>query len=152
MTLDLTAEPAIGVYSRVAKLTPGAWQDSAELRSSFGTSLAISDDGSTIAVGDSGDTGRGTGPRAAPLLPDGSFSGAVYIYRLKDTWRLANMVKPNYLPVVPGNYSRFGDEVALNGNGQTLIVGQKYESSPTQGIGGDWAIEGASRSGAVWLY
>jgi len=74
------------------------------------------------------------------------------IYRLKGTWRLANMVKPNYLPVVLGNYSRFGDEVALNGNGQTLIVGQKYESSPTQGIGGEWAIEGASRSGAVWLY
>jgi hypothetical protein len=141
-----------GAYSRVAKLTPGAWQDNAELRSSFGSSVAISDDGSTIAVGDTGDTGRGTGPRAAPLYPGGPYRGAVYIYRLKNTWRLANMVKPNYLPVIPGTYDRFGDDVALSGNGQTLIVGHRYENSTAQGIAGDWASEAATQSGAVWLY
>ena len=140
-----------GAYSRVAKLTPGAWQ-SRDLGTSFGRSVAISDDGSTIAVGDTADTGRGTGPRAAPLLPGGPYAGAVYVYRLKGTWRLANMVKPNYLPTLPGNFSNFGDKVSLNGNGQTLIVGQKSESGPAQGIGANWAIEGELRSGAVWMY
>jgi hypothetical protein len=140
-----------GAYSRVAKLTPGAWQ-SRDLGTSFGRSVAISDDGSTIAVGDTFDTGRGTGPRAAPLLPGGPYVGAVYVYRLKNTWRLANMVKPNYLPVTLGDYKVFGDNVALNGNGQTLIVGEKSESSPAQGIGGNWANEGELRSGAVWMY
>ena len=91
-------------------------------------------------------------PRAAPLLPGGPYAGAVYVYRLKTTWRLANMVKPNYLPVIPGNFSRFGEAVALSGNGQTLFVGQRYESGPAQGIGGDWAKEDASQSEAVWLY
>jgi hypothetical protein len=140
-----------GAYLRVAKLTPGAWQ-SRDLGTAFGFSVAISDDGSTIAVGDTFDTGRGTGPRAAPLLPGGPYAGAVYVYRLKNTWRLANMVKPNYLPVVPGNYIYFGDKVSLSGNGQTLIVGEKSENSAAQGIGGDWTSEAAPQSGAVWMY
>jgi hypothetical protein len=140
-----------GAYSRVARLAPGAWQ-SAELHSAFGLNVAISDDGGTIAVGHYQDMGYGTGPRAAPLNPGTSLSGAVYVYRLKTTWRLANMVKPNYLPAVPGNYSQFGDGVALNGDGQTLIVGQRYENSSAQGIGGEWASEAAPQSGAVWIY
>jgi len=37
-----------------------------------------------------------TGPRAAPLKPATDRSGAVYLYRLRNTLRLANMVKPNY--------------------------------------------------------
>jgi len=137
-----------GAYSRVAILKPGAWRVP-ESRSSFGVSVAISDDGGTIAVGDDRDNGAGSGPRAAPLNPGQPFSGAVYIYRLKDTWRLANMVKPNYLT---GDYNSFGYQVALNGNGQTLLVGHSHEGSSAQGIGGNWASTGAPQSGAVWLY
>ena len=136
-----------GAYTRVAILTPGAW-NLPDARQSFGFYLAISDDGGTIAVGNSSDTSSGTGPRAAPLNP-GPYSGAVYIYRLKNSWRLANIVKPNY---IPDGYHRFPSAVALSGNGQTLIVGQRYESSSAQGIGGDWANVGAPESGAVWLY
>jgi hypothetical protein len=136
-----------GAYSRVAILAPGAWNP-LDARSSFGISVAISDDGGTIAVGHLSDTGYGTGPRAAPLNPGGGYDGAVYVYRLKDTWRLANIVKPNYLP----NILEFGRRVALNGNGQTLLVGQPSENSAAQGIDGDWANTAAPQSGAVWLY
>jgi hypothetical protein len=136
-----------GAYSRVAILTPGAWRHP-DGRSSFGFSVAISDDGGTIAVGDSLDNGYGTGPRAAPLNPGGGLFGGVYVYRLKDTWRLANIVKPNYLPDI----LRFGEQVSLNGNGQTLIVGHRYEGSSAQGIGGDWASTAGPQSGAVWMY
>jgi hypothetical protein len=136
-----------GAYSRVAILAPGAWT-LADARSSFGLSVAISDDGGTIAVGNYADNGFGTGPRAAPLNPGDAYSGAVYVYRLRNTWRLANIVKPNYLP----NSTLFGYQVALNGNGQTLLVGHAFEGSPAQGIGGNWASTGAPQSGAVWLY
>jgi hypothetical protein len=136
-----------GAYSRVARLTPGAWRIT--LGPSFGYSVAISDDGSTLAVGDTRDDGYGTGPRAAPLNPGTSVSGAVYVYRLKTTWRLANMVKPNY---VASSHTSFGYQVALNGNGQTLIVGHEFEGSPAQGIGGNWASTDAPYSGAVWMY
>ena len=46
----------------------------------------------------------------------------------------------------------FGRQVALNGNGQTLLVGHRYENSAAQGIDGNWATTGAPGSGAVWLY
>jgi hypothetical protein len=62
--------------------------------------------------------------------------------------RLANIVKPNYLP----NILEFGRRVALNGNGQTLLVGQPSENSAAQGIDGNWANTAAPQSGAVWLY
>jgi hypothetical protein len=137
-----------GAYSRVAIFTPGSWNPN-EARSSFGYSVAISDDGGTIAVGHISDSGRGTGPRAAPLNPGGDYSGAVYVYRLRNTWRLANIVKPNY---IPENRQLFGYQVALSGNGQTLLVGHEDESSSAQGIDGDWANVDAPRSGAVWMY
>jgi trimeric autotransporter adhesin len=136
-----------GAYSRVAILQPGAWNP-VDYRSSFGLSVAISDDGGTIAVGHPSDTGYGKGPRAAPLNPGGPVVGAVYVYRLKNNWLLANMVKPNYLPET----REFGRQVALNGNGQTLLVGHGYENSAAQGIDGNWANTGAPYSGAVWLY
>ncbi len=138
-----------GAYSRVAVLAPGAWRAS-EQRSFYGGSIAVSDDGSTIAVGDFRDNGFGTGPRAAPLNPTAVRTGAVYVYRLRGTWRLANMVKPNY----SGGAASFGRQAALSGNGQTLLVGDDNESSAAEGIGGDWTgtSPGIPRSGAVWMY
>ena len=68
--------------------------------------------------------------RLAPLTTGTAITGAVYVYRLKNTWRLANMVKPNYLP----NSLLFGYQVALSGNGQTLIVGHQFEGSPAQAL------------------
>jgi hypothetical protein len=139
---------AAGVYSKVAELSPGAWR--ADQKQFYGLSIAVSGDGSTIAVGDSWDNGAGTGPRAAPLNPDpsGARTGAIYIYRLADSWRLANMVKPNNNPSGPNT---FGHEVALNCNGHTLIVGHSNDGSHATGIGGDWSnTEGGG--GAVWMY
>ena len=59
--------------------------------------------------------------------------------------------RPNVAVALP---STFGHEVALNGNGQTLIVGHSAESSDADGVGGDWNNyngNGAD-SGAVFLY
>ena len=140
-----------GVYSKVTSLTPGSWRVDGQ-KNFYGLSVAVSGDGGTIAVGDSWDNGFGTGPRAAPLNPDPTRrSGAIYVYRLKTHWVLANMVKPNVAVASP---STFGHEVALNGNGQTLIVGHSAEGSDADGIGGDWNNyngNGAD-SGAVFLY
>jgi hypothetical protein len=138
-----------GAWSKVATLTPGAWR--ADLQESFyGFSIAVSGDGGTIAVGDSWDNGFGTGPRAAPLNPDTKRSGAVYVYRRgRTSWVLMNMVKPNYAVF---QEDIFGREVALNHNGQTLIVGHAGEDSSAVGIGGNWADSGRGSSGAVFMY
>jgi hypothetical protein len=135
-----------GTYSKVAALLPGPWNTDYS-RMLYGNRIALSDDGGTLAVADPSDNGAGKGPRAAPLNPTTTHNGAIYVYRLRNTWLLANMVKPN-----TGVEGSLGQEVALSANGQTLIVGSGAESSTAQGIGGDWTEGYTHASGAVWMY
>jgi trimeric autotransporter adhesin len=137
-----------GVFSKVAELSPGAWR-STDQRRFFGWGVSVSGDGATIAVGDPWDNGLGFGPRAAPLNPGEARTGAIYVYRLKGSWRLANVVKPNTAGLDARN---FGHQVSLNGNGHTLLVGEGAESSDADGIGGNWNNTSAPNSGAVWMY
>jgi trimeric autotransporter adhesin len=135
-----------GVYSRAAVLSPGAWRNP-EQRSFYGNDVAVSGNGGTVVVGDVLDNGLGLGPRAVPLNPGTAQTGAVYVYRLSGTWRLANIIKRNY-----ERSGGFGDELALNGNGQTLLIGEAGEFSSATGIGGNWSNANANASGAVWMY
>jgi hypothetical protein len=137
-------------YSQVARLTPGAWRTS-DRRDEYGRHLAFGGDGHTLAVGDTYDNGTGTGPRAAPLVSGTAQTGAVYVYRLSDTWKLANMVKPNYPPSTSGTYG-FGWSPHLSQTGKTLLVAVGFEDSSAQGIDGDWANAGRPASGAAFLY
>jgi hypothetical protein len=142
---------ASGVYSEVTTLTPGPWRNTSN-DSFFGQTLSLSGDGQTLAVGDAADNGNGWGPRAAPLISGTAQTGAVYVYRLKDTWKLANMVKPNYNPNPPGQTLTFPEHVVLNGDGKSLIVAAPRESSSASGIDGDWANYGRPGSGAIFMY
>ena len=74
-------------------------------------------------------------------------TGAVYVYRLTGTWKLANMVKPDH-PSATG----LGQVVALSHTGKTLIVPVPGESSSAQGIDGDWANSDLPAAGAVFMY
>jgi hypothetical protein len=103
-----------------------------------------------MVIGHPGDYGRGLGPRAAPLLPGTTPSGGAYVYRLTDSWKLVNMVKPNYVP--SGGSREFGKVSALSGTGKTLVVGAPGENSWAVGIGGDWANSGRPGSGALFMY
>lgn len=136
-------------YTQVAELKPGAWRDGNQ-KWRYGLAISVSGDGSTLVVGDVTDNGFGTGPRAAPLNPTTTPTGAAYVYRLKDSaWVLANMVKPN--KPVAGELA-FGRDVSLDGTGKTLILGQESENSNAHGIGGDWTNTDSPFSGAVWMY
>jgi hypothetical protein len=140
-----------GAYEKVADLVPGAWRTKA-WSSVYGDAISISGDGQTIALGDPLDNGTGWGPRAAPLVSGTEQTGAVYLYRFTGgTWKLANMVKPNYSPN-PGEMHIFGASTALSGTGKTLIVAAPLESSSASGIGGSWANTNRASSGAVFMY
>jgi len=138
-----------GVYSQVDVLTPGSWADGT-YRYAYGAAIAVSGDGGTIGVGQTTDAGYGLGPRAAPLNPGGQVVGAVYVYRLSGSWKLANMVKPNFRYGV--GYENFGGLVALSGSGKTLLIGNDLERSTSVGIGSDWHNNDATAAGAVWMY
>lgn len=138
-----------GVYSQVASLTPGPWADGTA-RFAYGAAIAVSGDGATIAVGQTTESGYGLGPRAAPLNPGGQSVGGVYVYRLTNAWKLANMVKPNYRYSV--GYESFAGVVELNHDGKTLVIGNDLERSSSVGIGSDWKKNDLLDAGAVWMY
>ena len=130
----------------------------------FGSALALSADGSTLAVGahreDSSATGAfapgDTGYQAA-LESDGAVgSGALYVHRRSTggRWALEAFVK------APGDGDRFGTALALSADGSTLAAGAPYEDSSATGAfaptdaGYQAALEsdGAEDSGAVYVH
>lgn len=96
----------------------------------FGSSLALSADGSTLAVG-------------------AEREGAVYVFTGRGrSWTQQAYVKASNT----GESDRFGSSVALSADGNTLAVGAVREDSAATGIGGNQRDNSASESGAVYLY
>jgi hypothetical protein len=52
----------------------------------------------------------------------------------------------------PGEEDKFGDIIALSGDGNTLAVGAPLESSAAKGINGKGANDAGQSSGAVYVY
>ena len=132
----------------------------------FGHALALSADGSTLAVGapreDSASTGTfvpgGEGYQAALDSDGANGSGAVTVYRRSDAdvWKIEAFVKA---PKTGGG-DQFGAALALSGDGATLAVGATGEDSASTGTfalnddGYQDALDsdGVSNSGAVTVY
>ena len=77
------------------------------------------------------------------------WSGAAYLFaRNGGVWSQQAYIKaPN-----TEAEDRFGQSVALAGDGSVLAVGAYQESSNATGIGGNQADNSATGSGAVYLY
>lgn len=103
--------------------------------SAFGGSVALSADGNTLAVGATQDGVPKPG-------------GAVYVFTRFGAWNQQAYLKASN----PQGFDRFGGSVALSADGNTLAVGDAYESSATKGIGGDQNDNSASASGAVYVF
>jgi hypothetical protein len=138
-------------YAPVTTLSPGAWRND-RARWLFGREIALSGDGHTLAIADVYDNGTGWGPRAAPLISGTETNGAVYVYRLTDQWRLANMVKPNSNVNPYTDVGAFTDKLVLSQSGKTLVIGVEFESSNASGIDGNWANKDRFKSGALFMY
>jgi hypothetical protein len=103
----------------------------------FGSVLALSASGDTLAVGAPYDGGRGND------------SGAVYVFtRTEGTWaRQAYFAASNTQAE-----DFFGDSVALSASGDTLAVGAVGEDGGAAGVGGDEHDNSATGSGAVYVF
>ena len=114
----------------------------------FGRSVAVSNDGSRVAVGASGEDGSATGVGGAVdnLIAD---SGAVFLFaRNGSAWSPEAYVKASN----PGDSDFFGAGLALSGDGATLAVGAYGEDSQAVGVNGDQADNSMASSGAVYLF
>lgn len=115
----------------------------------FGASVALSAEGDTLAVGVPGE-GNPLAPGAA--LPVG---GTVHVFsRTGDSWSLQQAVSA----LNPDQGDRFGAQVSLSGDGNSLAVGAPNESGDARTINGpdNNALRGSgaayvfARAGGVW--
>ncbi|MEJ2404988.1 MAG: hypothetical protein P8171_11975, partial [Candidatus Thiodiazotropha sp.] len=157
-TTGIDSTPDEGAYDAgaayVFSRTAGSWSQQAYIKASntgvgdnFGWSVALSDDGDTLAVGayleDSSTTGIDTTPDEGA-----TDAGAAYVFsRMAGSWSQQAYMKASNT----GAGDNFGGSVALSGDGNTLAVGAGMEDSGTTGVNST-PDEGASDAGAVYVY
>jgi hypothetical protein len=115
----------------------------------FGSSVAISGDGTTLAIGAPEEDSIATGINGDPVVDDTDTaigSGAVYLFtRDGDSW-----VQQAYFKASNAQAGdAFGFAVSLSDDGQTLAVGATDEDS---GINGEQADNSLQRAGAVYVF
>ncbi len=143
---------AVYVFTR----TGATWSQQAYVKASntgggdvFGISVALSANGSTLAVGALGEDSAATGISGDQTSNAPPGSGAVYVFtRTGTTWRQQAYVKASNT----GAIDIFGSSVALSADGSTLAVGACREDSAATGINGDQTSNAAGDSGAVYVY
>jgi len=143
---------AVYVFARAGT----AWSQQAYLKASstdafddLGTSIALSADGSTLAVGAFAEDSAATGIDGDPADDSASFSGAVYVFaRAGTAWSRQAYVKASNTGANDG----FGYSVALSADGSTLAVGAPDEDGATTGIDGDQADDSADSAGAAYVF
>jgi hypothetical protein len=153
---DDSVEQAGAVYVFVRD-GQNAWSQQAYIKASntgvgdhFGGSVALSGDGSTLAVGARHENSSATGIGGNQADDSAPGAGAVYVFvrEGKYTWSQQAYVKASNT----GQQDRFGSHVALSGDGSILAVGARYEDSNATGIGGNETDDSAPGAGAVYVF
>ena len=121
---------------------------------SFGSSVAISTDGSTLAISAPGEDSGATGVDGDQNNSGSPDSGAVYVFlRAGNSWaQQAYLKSPDSVVNLSSPGDALGAALALSGNGDTLAVSSIYESSNARGIGGDPSNNDAHDSGAAYVF
>lgn len=148
--LDNSASTSGAVY--IFRRTDVGWAQEAYIKASntgandyFGLGLGL--DGDTLAVGAVGEASAATGIGGEQADNSAQDSGAVYVFRRTGTaWTQEAYIKASNTGA--GDY--FGWSLSLSGD--ALAVSAYSEDSGATGIGGDQADDGATDSGAVYLF
>ena len=116
----------------------------------FGTTVFLSTDGNTLAVGTASEDSNATGIDGDQNNnSDTNSSGVVYIFtRSADSWSQQTYIKASNTDA--DDY--FGSSISLSADGSSLAVGAYGEDSNATGINGDQISNSSTRSGAVYLY
>ncbi len=140
---------AVYVFTRGAA---GTWSQQAYLKASntgpgdgFGWALAMSSDGDTLAVGALFEASASTNQADNSAFR----SGAVYVFtRSGSTWSQPAYLKASNI----GRNDKFGQDLAMSGNGEVVAVGAPGEDSAATGVGGDETSNALRDSGAVYVF
>ena len=126
--------------------------ENAENGDSLGYSLAISEDGNTIAAGAADEDCMVPGVNPAGCdkdQPQDNSSGAAYVFvRNGGTWTQQAFMKASN----PSKNGWFGVRLGISGDGNTVAVSSPQEDSASKGINGSQTDLTASESGAVYFF
>jgi hypothetical protein len=115
----------------------------------FGYSVALSADGSTMAIGAREEQSAAMGIEGNQADNSANASGAVYVFQKDgDNWQQQAYVKASNTDAVDW----FGEALALSDDGNTLAVGARLEDSNATGIDGDQSDNSANASGAAYVF
>ena len=137
----------------------GAWTHQAriqaengEVQDSLGYSLALSEDGNTLASGAADEDCLKPGinpPGCENDQQTNTSAGAAYVFvRNGTTWTQQVFLKASN----PGKEDWFGVRIAISGDGNTVAVGAQNEDSAAKGINGNQDDDSAPEAGAVYLF
>jgi trimeric autotransporter adhesin len=126
--------------------------ENGEIQDSLGYSLALSEDGNTIASGAADEDCLKPGVNPAGCENDqasNTSSGAAYVFvRNGSTWTQQAFLKASN----PGKEDWFGVRIAISGDGNTVAVSAPNEDSAAKGINGRQDDESAQEAGAVYVF
>lgn len=152
--LDNSASAAGAVY--LFHRNVGVWEQRAYVKASnaqandqFGTSVALSGDGTLLAVGAPAEDSDATGVNGDQSNDLAGLSGAVYLFtRDEATWMQRAYIKASNTD--PGD--QFGFTLALSRSADTLVVGAVGEDSIATGVNGDDQDNSSNYSGAAYVF
>lgn len=152
---------AVYIYTR----SGAAWTQHAYVKASnagsgdhFGNAVALSADGSTLAVAAFWESSGATGVNANQNDNSIPQAGAAYVFtRSGGAWTQQAYIKASNTGRagegdLPGEGDQFGFSLALSADGNTLAVGAPSEDSTAGGINGNQQNDSASSAGAVYVY
>jgi hypothetical protein len=135
---------------------PGEWTQTAYVKAAnagegdqFGQAVALSTDGTTLAVGAPMENSAATGVNGNQADDSADDAGAVYVYVQRDgVWEPQAYLKASNAETL----DQFGNLVALSADGNTLAVAAYFEDGGATGPGGNQADNSVPQSGAVYVF
>ncbi len=136
------------------RFTSGAWAQEAFIKLDDPanddqlTNVELSGDGNTLVVYANDDSGS-TGINGDISDTSQSNSGAVHVYRYRDS----NWERDHYLKATNTEADdSFGGSISVSSDGSSIAVSAQNEDAATLNINGDATVNGATNSGAVYLF
>ncbi|NND60785.1 MAG: integrin [Gammaproteobacteria bacterium] len=152
---SLISAGAVYIFNRDSANSP--WSQVAYIKppvpgtgDSFGTSVALSDDGQRLVVGATGEDSSATGVDGDATDNSAIDSGAAYVFDgdNNNVWTYTAYLKASNTD--PGD--NFGSAVSAAGNGNTVAVAATDEASSATGVNGDGSDNSMAGAGAVYIF
>jgi len=117
----------------------------------FGSAVAISGDGNTIAIGAFAEASNATGINNDDTDNSLTYAGATYVYTRPDAssnWSSGDYIKASNTD----GGDRFGSALALSNGGDRLFVGAPGEASTATSVNGNESDNSGVDAGAVYVF